>query len=111
MKGQWDHTDTYFLYVDSTLLSISEILYFLDSEIEFICGIKYKTFPFHTDTCKLRITSFSEYNTSVVYKIGRCYYLIENENLSSMIPLNFLATGAADPGIIIGMEWLTYSRV
>ena len=76
MKGQWDHTDTYFLYVDSTLLSISEILYFLDSEIEFICGIKYKTFPFHTDTCKLRITSFSEYNTSVVYKIGRCYYLI-----------------------------------
>ena len=35
----------------------------------FTCPIDYSKFPFHTANCKLRLTSFSEFNTSMLYLV------------------------------------------
>ena len=47
-----------------------EVIYILDPEIEFVCPIDYSRFPFHSYTCRLRLTSFNEYNTSIIFRTG-----------------------------------------
>ena len=47
------------------------MIYILDPEIEFVCPIDYSRFPFHSYTCRLRLTSFNEYNNSIIFKTGQ----------------------------------------
>ena len=47
---------------------IPEIQYILEAEVVFGCPIDYTHFPFHSATCKLRITSFNERNSSIVFR-------------------------------------------
>ena len=44
------------------------ILYTVEAEVTFKCHIDYSKFPFHSATCKLRMTSFSHKNTSMVFR-------------------------------------------
>ena len=45
----------------------TEVTYLLEAEIVFTCPIDYGEFPFHVATCKLRMTSFNEPNTSMIF--------------------------------------------
>ena len=51
-------------------ISLAGVSYYVDPEITFVCPIDYRKYPFHVYTCKLRYTSFSEFNTSIQFKIG-----------------------------------------
>ena len=42
------------------------INYMVDAKVIFKCPIDYGDFPFHSVICKLRITSFTKSNTSMV---------------------------------------------
>ena len=58
--------------------SISEVFYYLDAEISFICGVDYGTYPFHSDICTLQMTSSSKNNESIIFKVGRDQsYIVE----------------------------------
>ena len=43
------------------------INYMVDAKVIFKCPIDYGDFPFHSVICKLRITSFTKSNTSMVF--------------------------------------------
>ena len=44
------------------------ILYTVEAEVTFKCHIDYSKFPFHSATCKLRMTSFNHKNTSMMFR-------------------------------------------
>ena len=59
------------------------IQYYIQCEVGFVCPIDYKKFPFHSPTCRLRITSPIETNESLIYNVGiellqveRLYFII-----------------------------------
>ena len=83
------------LSLSQRLSHFLEVIYILDPEIEFICPIDYSQFPFHSYTCKLRLTSFNEYNSSVLFKRGHLFF-------APKAPLSFiLAKNADDPGHVL----------
>ena len=47
------------------------ITYRIDSEIAFVCPIDYSKYPFHFHICKLKISSFSKTNNSMLFKVGK----------------------------------------
>ena len=46
----------------------TELRYTTDGMVVFKCPINYSLFPFHSATCKLRITSVSHKNESIIFK-------------------------------------------
>ena len=49
--------------------SSSEVQFTVEAEVVFTCPINYSNFPFHEADCKLRLTSFSQYNSSMMYLV------------------------------------------
>ena len=48
--------------------NITEVMLQTEAEISVTCPICYKSFPFHEAVCNLRITSYSEFNNSILFK-------------------------------------------
>ena len=59
-KYYYKHTPTH---------NFLEVQFTVEAEIMFTCPIDYSKFPFHTANCKLRLTSFSEFNSSMLYLV------------------------------------------
>jgi len=58
--------------LDLTLLNNDSVItYRIDSEIAFVCPIDYSKYPFHFHICKLKISSFSKTNNSMLFKVGK----------------------------------------
>ena len=49
-------------------LSVAEIHYSVEAEVIIKCPINYSKFPFHSATCKLKVTSVSNRNTTMVFQ-------------------------------------------
>ena len=47
--------------------NITEVMLQTEAEISFTCPICYQSFPFHEAICNLRITSYSEFNNSILF--------------------------------------------
>ena len=50
------------------MISVAEIHYSVEAEVIIKCPINYSKFPFHTATCKLKVTSVSNRNTTMVFQ-------------------------------------------